>query len=166
MQRAHDNIRSTSYTPMVRYSVTTDNERQIFIRGIQAVIEIPVKTESVGDNVVESAFASMSASSSASGSFAPVSKGLRSSKDSFRTADPIKSVTCVKRKARAKRIYADIGDEYESLNVSEASEQPESSTEYGQTNYDDDELLIGAEVSWSFQYLYLLFGPDHIISQS
>jgi hypothetical protein len=134
-----------------RTGATTNGERQVFIRRVQAVVEIPVKEESVDREVSEPvASASTSASASASKSSTSVpAPASRASKAPTRTAEPSKAVTRVKRKAPPKRAYVEIDDEDQSEadgNASEASQK--SSAESGLSDSDgDDELLMGVEVS-------------------
>ncbi|KIK95166.1 hypothetical protein PAXRUDRAFT_402114 [Paxillus rubicundulus Ve08.2h10] len=134
---------SSAFAP--RTDATANGERQVLIRRVQAVVEIPVKEESVEREVSEPvASTSASASTSSASVPAPASKA---SKAPTRTTELSKAATRIKRKAPRKRVYVEIDDEDQPEaddNASEASQK--SSAESGLSDSEgDDELLMGVE---------------------
>ncbi|KAF9241204.1 hypothetical protein BU15DRAFT_87408 [Melanogaster broomeanus] len=136
----------SSSAPTSRTVATTNGERQILIRRVQAVVEIPVKEESVDRDAVEHASTSASGFASTSASVSVSVPASKASKAPIRTAEASKAATRVKRKAVAKRTYVEVDESEGDDNASEAPEQ--SSAESGQTSSDDDdELLMGVEAN-------------------
>jgi hypothetical protein len=126
----------------------------VLIRRVQAVVEIPVKEESVdlegvGPDKHISTSASNIASSSASTSASKTPRVLP------RTTESSKATPRIKRKASAKRTYVEIDEESEQDNAAHDSEQSDAEQyQPASDGDDDDELLMGIEVSkpraWDF----------------
>ncbi|KIJ64628.1 hypothetical protein HYDPIDRAFT_112011 [Hydnomerulius pinastri MD-312] len=127
-----------------RASGTANGERQVLIRRVKAIVEIPVKEESVDGEVSEQAI-SASSSTSASTSSAPVSKTAKAAARA--PAENNKAATRVKRKMPPKRTYVEIDEDEESAEEGEESEASRrSGADFAQAESDDDdELLMGVE---------------------
>jgi hypothetical protein len=133
--------------PVTQPGLTSNGTRQVLIRRVQAVVEIPVKEESVdlegvGPDKHISTSASNIASSSASTSASKTPRVLP------RTTESSKATPRIKRKASAKRTYVEIDEESEQDNAAHDSEQSDAEQyQPASDGDDDDELLMGIETN-------------------
>ncbi|KAH7885297.1 hypothetical protein F5I97DRAFT_1928694 [Phlebopus sp. FC_14] len=123
----------------------TSGERQVLIRRVQAVVEVPVKEESVDDDEISAPAAPASASTSSASASASASASKTSSNvDAARAS---KAATRVKRAAGrkeiAKRPYVEIDED--SAGERDDSEVSEQSDDADMVDSEDDELMLGAE---------------------
>lgn len=106
--------------------------RQVLLRRVQAVVEVPVKEESVGPQATESGTIPSTSTFPASiSSLKPTSVPAQSHKPSI-------AATRVKRKTVVKRSYAEEDDDWASVHSND--------TPLDASSDDDDELMMGAEV--------------------
>lgn len=134
--------------PVSQLGSTSNGTRQILIRRVQATVEVPVKEESVdregvGLDTRISTSASIIPSTSTSASTS--ASAPKTAKTLSRTTGLSKATPRIQRKAPAKRSYVEI-DDSERDNTSEDSKQSDAE-EYQPVSDDDDELLMGIEVS-------------------
>lgn len=136
--------------PISQPGSSSNGTRQVLIRRVQAIVEVPMKEESVERDGVgldtristsASNFVSTSTSVSTSASVPKTSKVVP------RTTKPSKETLRIQRKASAKRTYVEVDDEEsERDNASQDSKQNDAE-EYRPVSDGDDELLMGIEVS-------------------
>ena len=118
--------------------------RQVFIRRVQAVVEIPVKDEDADDDLLDhsemSATTSISASTSGSGS-GSIAEAPRYKPDARRYVHPKKANgrSIVQSDDEDSGLDDDFGEIEEELDPSEAA--------FSDHSEEDDELIMGAEVS-------------------
>lgn len=121
--------------------------RQVLVRRVQAVVDVPVKEESVDQEGVGTAtHASTSASNIASTSNSASTSTSKTPNAPPRTTELGKATARIRRKASGKRTYVEIDEESERDNASHDYEQSDPE-EYRPVSDDDDELLMGVEVS-------------------
>ncbi|KAI9573630.1 hypothetical protein HD554DRAFT_2057488 [Boletus coccyginus] len=126
---------------------TPNGMRQVLVRRVQAVVEVPVKEESVDQEGVGTAtHASTSAPNIASTSNSASTSTSKTPNAPPRTTELGKATARIKRKASGKRTYVEIDEESERDNASHDYEQSDPE-EYRPVSDDDDELLMGVEAN-------------------
>ncbi|KAG8214563.1 hypothetical protein J3R82DRAFT_9626 [Butyriboletus roseoflavus] len=127
---------------------SSNGTRQIFIRRVQATVEVPVKEESVDrEGVGLDTRLSASVSNIASTSVSTSASTPKTTKTLPRTTGLSKATPRMQRKASAKRTYVEIDDEEsERDNTGEDSRQSDAE-EYQPVSDGDDELLMGIEAN-------------------
>ncbi|KAG9315815.1 hypothetical protein JVU11DRAFT_3464 [Chiua virens] len=117
--------------PASRPESASNGSRQVLIRRVQAVVEVPVKEESIEPDE-RTLDASVSASARRTSNLPP------------RNKEPGKAAPRAKRKVAAKRAYVEIDEEESELD--DATHSKQNNEEYQPLSEDeDDELLIGVE---------------------
>ncbi|KAG6327886.1 hypothetical protein ID866_11203, partial [Astraeus odoratus] len=125
--------------PLSRAQGSTIGERQVLVRRVQAVVEVPVKEESIGPEVADDGVlpsAPIPKMASASTSKAAPTQAPKQSQ----------AATRVKRKAAAKRTYVEV-DSSDNTDVSYGSDASDNhvGANANSDDDDDDELMMGAE---------------------
>jgi len=126
--------------------------RQVLLRRVQAVVEVPVKEESVDRGAPE-----LGVVPSAS-TFPPSISSSKPASAPTQSAKPNQAATRIKRKAAVKRPYVEV-DDSDSTGASEGfgSEASEHNDDISDAiSDDDDELMMGAEVGSCVSPLYWL----------
>ena len=137
---------------------TPNGPRQRVLRRVRAVVEVPVKEESVDrDDVGWDTPTSDPSTASTSTSAPKPTPASKTPKATSRTTELSNAPPRVKRKASAKRPYVEIDNE-ESERDSTAHNSRQSDPEYQPVSDDDDELLMGIEVgkTSSVKFLFVL----------
>ena len=122
--------------------------RQVLLRRVQAVVEVPVKEESVDRGAPESGMAPSAST------FPPSISSSKPTSAPTQSAKPNQATTRIKRKAVAKRRYVEV-DDSDTTGEGFGSEPSEHDYPYV-TSDDDDELMMGAEVRSCVSPLYWL----------
>ncbi|KAH0832029.1 hypothetical protein J3R83DRAFT_12935 [Lanmaoa asiatica] len=133
--------------PTFQPGLSSNSTRQILIRRVQAVVEVPVKEESVDREIVGSDTRVSTSTSNIASTSTSVSSAPKTSKALPRTTEPGKPNPRIQRKASAKRTYVEIDDEESERD--DASKDPKQSDaeEYEPVSDGDDELLMGIETN-------------------
>ncbi|KIM61973.1 hypothetical protein SCLCIDRAFT_1215594 [Scleroderma citrinum Foug A] len=111
--------------------------RQVLLRRVQAVVEVPVKEESVDRGAPESGMVPSAST------FPPSISSSKPTSAPTQSAKPNQATTRIKRKAVAKRRYVEV-DDSDTTGEGFGSEPSEHDYPYV-TSDDDDELMMGAE---------------------
>ena len=124
----------------------SNGTRHVLVRRVQAVVEVPVKEESV-DREVVGLEKHISTSTSITPSTSASTSTSKTPNVPPRTTELSNATTRIKRKASAKRTYVEIDDdESEGEDAAHHSKQSDAD-EYQSVSDGDDELLMGIEVS-------------------
>lgn len=126
----------------------SNGTRQVFIRRVQAVVEVPVKEESVDrEGVGLDKHISTSTSNIASTSTSVSASTSKTPNVLPRTTELSKGTPRIKRKASAKRTYVEIDDDESERDDATHDSKQSDTDEYQPVSDGDDELLMGVKVS-------------------
>lgn len=125
---------------------TSNGTRQIVLRRVHAVVEVPVKEESVERDGMGLATHLSPPNTASTSTSASKSTSAPKTPKAPLTVELGKATSRIKRKASAKRTYVEIDDaESEQDSVSHDPKQSDA-REYQPVSDGDDELLMGIEV--------------------
>ena len=130
--------------------LTSNGTRQIVLRRVHAVVEVPVKEESVDrdglglDTPISTSAPNTASTSTSAQKPASAPKTLKAPP---LTTELSKAIPRVKRKASGKRTYVEIDDEESERDSASHDSKHSDAEEYQPVSDDgDDELLMGIEV--------------------
>ncbi|KAG6377060.1 hypothetical protein JVT61DRAFT_1110 [Boletus reticuloceps] len=129
--------------PVAQPGPVSNGTRQVFIRRVRAVVEVPVKEESVdreGTGLLKDVGVSTSASKVATTSTLASTSTSKTPNAFPKISELSKATSRVKRKA-TKRTYVEVDDD------SEGGPKQSDADEYMPVSDDDDELLMGIEIN-------------------